>query len=158
MSLTVSEIEDRFEEAAWTLRRLPEKDRPRGYGSSWPEIVRDAKDAYPRSGFIHIDLGPARRWGEPFPPRPVPFAEDAPPARERLADSRTMKGGGTAGAATIGAAGVELAEDILDETQGALEPLVPYLDTLRWAFIALALAGIGLAIYARLDDWKRGRR
>lgn len=46
MSLTVSEIEERMEEAAWTLRRLPEKDRPRGYGSSWPPIVRDAKHAY----------------------------------------------------------------------------------------------------------------
>ncbi|MCL5779282.1 hypothetical protein M1105_20225 [Limibaculum sp. FT325] len=113
---------------------------------------------YPRSGFMHIDLGPARRWGEPFPERPTPFATETPPARERLAESRTMRGGGTAGVATIGTAGVEVAEDILTETQGALEPLVPYLDGLRWAFIALALAGIGLAIYARLDDWKRGRR
>jgi zinc D-Ala-D-Ala carboxypeptidase len=113
---------------------------------------------YPRSGFMHIDLGPARRWGEPFPPRPVPFAAEAPPARERLADSRTMKGGGAAGVATIGAAGVEIAEDILAETHGALQALIPYLDTLLWAFIALALAGIGLSIYARLDDWKRGRR
>jgi hypothetical protein len=107
---------------------------------------------------MHIDLGPARHRDEAFPPRPVPFAVEAPPARERLADSRTMKSGGAAGAATIGAAGVELAEDILAETQGALQPLIPYLDTLRWAFIALALAGVAVAIYARLDDWKRGRR
>jgi zinc D-Ala-D-Ala carboxypeptidase len=34
---------------------------------------------YPRSGFMHIDLGPARIWGEPFPPRPVPFAIETPP-------------------------------------------------------------------------------
>jgi zinc D-Ala-D-Ala carboxypeptidase len=25
-------------------------------------------------------------------------------------------------------------------------------------FIAIALAGIAVAVYARLDDWKRGRR
>jgi len=101
---------------------------------------------------MHIDLGPARSWGEPFPARATPFANETPPAREALAGSRTMRGTGTAGAGTIGAAGVEIVEDIRIETQGALQPVVPCVDTLRWAFIALALAGIGLAIYARLDD------
>jgi hypothetical protein len=37
-------------------------------------------------------------------------------------------------------------------------PLVPYLDTLRWVFIAVALIGIAVAIHARIDDWKRGQR
>ena len=40
----------------------------------------------------------------------------------------------------------------------AILPLVPHLDTLRWLFIALALGGIAVTIYARLDDWRRGRR
>ena len=35
---------------------------------------------------------------------------------------------------------------------------VTYLDTLRWVFIAVALAGIAVTIYARLDDWKKGLR
>jgi hypothetical protein len=52
-----------------------------------------------------------------------------------LADSRTLKGGGAAGIATVGAAGVEVAQDVLAETQSAILPLVPYLDTLRWVFI-----------------------
>ena len=113
---------------------------------------------YPRSGFIHVDLGPAREWGQRFPVRASAFAEEPPLAREVLAQSRTMQGGGAAGVATLGAAGVEVAQDILAEAQGAILPLVPYLDTLRWVFIAMALVGIAVAIYARLDDWKRGQR
>ncbi len=46
----------------------------------------------------------------------------------------------------------------LAETQTAALPLVPYLDTFRWVFIAVALGGIAVTIYARLDDWKRGQR
>ncbi|MCL7465520.1 D-Ala-D-Ala carboxypeptidase family metallohydrolase [Phaeovulum sp. NW3] len=113
---------------------------------------------YPRSGFMHIDLGPARSWGEKFPIWAVPFAPETPPAREVLAESRTLRGAGAAGAATMGAAGVEVAQEVLAETQGAVLPLVPYLDSLRWLFIALALAGIAVTVYARLDDWRKGRR
>jgi zinc D-Ala-D-Ala carboxypeptidase len=113
---------------------------------------------YPRSGFIHVDLGPARQWGVRFPVRAVPFAAETPPAREVLAESRTLRGTGAAGVATLGAAGVELAQEALAEAQGAILPLVPHLDTLRWVFIALALAGIAVAVWARVDDWKRGQR
>jgi hypothetical protein len=113
---------------------------------------------YPRSGFMHIDLGHARQWGEPFSVRATAFAQEVPPAREALAQSRTLKGTGAAGVATVGAAGVEIAQEILTEAQGAVLPLVPHLDTLRWVFIALALAGIGVAVWARVDDWKRGQR
>jgi zinc D-Ala-D-Ala carboxypeptidase len=113
---------------------------------------------YPRSGFMHIDLGPARTWGEQFPVRAIPFAPEAPPAREALAESRTLRGAGAAGVATVGAAGVEVAQEVLAEAQGAVLPLVPYLDTLRWLFIALALGGIAVAVWARIDDWKKGLR
>ncbi len=58
----------------------------------------------------------------------------------------------------LGAAGVEVAQSVLADTQAAVLALVPYLDTLRWVFIAMALGGIAVTIYARLDDWKRGQR
>ena len=65
---------------------------------------------YPRSGFIHVDLGPARQWGQRFPVRATAFAEETLPAREVLADSRTMKGGGAAGAEPLeGALALRLA-------------------------------------------------
>lgn len=113
---------------------------------------------YPRSGFMHIDLGPARTWGERFPVRAVPFAPEAQPAREVLAESRTLKGAGVAGGATVGAAGVEVLQDVLAETQSSIQPLVPYLDTLRWLFVVLALAGIAVTVWARMDDWQKGMR
>jgi hypothetical protein len=113
---------------------------------------------YPRSGFMHIDLGPARAWGEKFPVRMSAFAQETPAAREVLAQSRTLKGTGAAGVATVGAAGVEVAQEVLAEAQGAILPLVQHLDTLRWLFIALALGGIAVAVWARIDDWKRGQR
>ena len=107
---------------------------------------------------MHIDLGPARSWGDLFPDRATPFEPEVAPAREVLANSRTLKGGRAAGIATVGAAGVEGAQDVLAETQSAILPLVPYLDTLRWVFIAVALIGISVAIHARIVDWKRGQR
>lgn len=129
------------------------------------EFERAAREAgftgfgtYPRRNFMHIDTGRPRRWGDPFPPRAGRFAEEPPRMRENLADSRTMKGGGVAGVATIGAGGLEAARGALAETQSALQPLIPWLDTLRWLFIAAALGGIALTIYARWDDWRRGRR
>ncbi|GGB62406.1 hypothetical protein GCM10011316_37920 [Roseibium aquae] len=64
-----------------------------------------------------------------------------------------------AGIATPGAVSVEVAQSVLAETQTAVLPLVPYLDTLRWGVIAVSLGGGGaVTIYARLDDWKRGQR
>ncbi len=58
----------------------------------------------------------------------------------RPAKIRSMKGNGAAGVATVGAAGVEVIRDAAIETQAAVQPLLPYLDTLRWLFIAAALA------------------
>ena len=40
--------------------------------------------------------------------------------------------------ATIGAAGVEVGQEVLAEARGAVLPRVPYLDGLRWVLIAVA--------------------
>ena len=125
---------------------------------------------YHRQNFMHVDIGRARQWGDPFPPhatrggrttgsgRTTRFAPEPPRLRESLTESRTMKGGGAAGVATIGAAGVEVVQQAVADTQSALQPLIPYLDTLRWVFIAVALIGVSVTIHARWDDWRKGRR
>lgn len=115
---------------------------------------------YPRSNFIHVDNrdGPPADWGDPFPARATRFAEERPLAREHLAGSRTVAGGGVSGGGVAGIAGVEIVQDAVRETQGVLAGLTPYLDTARWLFLALAVAGIGVMLYARWDDWRRGVR
>ncbi|MFD0979969.1 DUF6362 family protein [Tropicimonas aquimaris] len=47
-NLTPAEIEERFEEAALTLKRMPNPpgSGPSGYGSSWPAYVQEARHAY----------------------------------------------------------------------------------------------------------------
>ena len=67
-----------------------------------------------------------------FPKCATAFAAETPPARAVLAESRTLKGGGR-GVAPFDAAGVEGAQQVLAETQGAVLPFGPYLDTLRMA-------------------------
>lgn len=106
---------------------------------------------YPRSNFIHIDTGPSRRWGDPFPERPNGYAPEGPVEREDIKDSRIFKGSAGAGLATAAAATVE-------EIAPQVEALASYSDTLRLVFLVLALVGIGIAIWARYDDFRRARR
>jgi hypothetical protein len=46
MRITASEVESRFEDAAYTLRHVRVARGARGYGSSWPEVARDALEAH----------------------------------------------------------------------------------------------------------------
>ena len=54
---------------------------PEAFEDSAREIGFRGFGFYPRSGFIHIDLGPVRSWGERFPKRATAFAVETPPAR-----------------------------------------------------------------------------
>lgn len=67
-----------------------------------------------------------------------------------MSESRTLRGGIVATTSTIGAVASETASEVL--------PLVPYVDTLKYLFVALSLAGIAYSMYARMDDWKKGRK
>ena len=68
----------------------------------------------------------------------------------KIAESRTIQGTSTAGIGTVGVVATEAAQEI--------SPLLPYADNLKWVFVVLTLVGIGFAMYARIDDWGRGRK
>ena len=68
----------------------------------------------------------------------------------KIAESRTIQGTSTAGVGTVGVVATEAAQEI--------SPLLPYADTLKWVFVVLTLVGIGFAMYARVDDWGKGRK
>lgn len=71
-----------------------------------------------------------------------------------LTDTRTVRGGAVAATGTAGTA----LTDVIQQTQTELTGIMQYVPTLQWVFVALTLAGIGLALYARWDDWKAGHR
>lgn len=59
---------------------------------------------------------------------------------------------------TLGAAGVQVVQEVLSGTQSAILPLVPYPDAPRWVPVAMALAAVAVTICARIDYGKRARR
>lgn len=56
--LSPNEIEDRFEEAARALRRLPD-DKPQGYFNVWPAIVRTTWE------IMAMERQPMKVWATP---------------------------------------------------------------------------------------------
>ena len=73
----------------------------------------------------HIDLTCPLVPGRSLPrPGSIHFAPELPPAQRPTKSHRVVSGG----AATIGAAGVEVLQ-MSQEMQSTIQPLVPYLDT-----------------------------
>lgn len=82
----------------------------------------------------------------------LPEKEDNHHKKERpLHQTRTVKGSSIAATSLI-------ASEVISETKDQIEPLIAYADYLQAAFVILALLGIGLTLYARVDDRKKGFR
>jgi hypothetical protein len=68
---------------------------------------------YPRSGFIHVDTGPARTWGDPFPISiKTGLAMEPPRQPETLAENRNAQAAG--GVAAVSGA-VAIADQVSRE-------------------------------------------
>lgn len=80
-----------------------------------------------------------------------------PPAKN-LQHTRTVRGGKAATAATVGLGALEAAKEALDPARDALQTLVPYLDVAKWLLLAITLIGLGVMIWARIDDHRKGLR
>lgn len=80
------------------------------------------------------------------------------PEKANLQASRTFKGGQTATAATAGLGVVEAIQQTIDPARDALVGLVPYLEVAKWLLLAVTLVGIGVMLWARIDDHRKGLR
>jgi hypothetical protein len=48
--------------------------------------------------------------------------------------------------------------DAIDPTRDSLQLLVPYLDVAKWLLLTVTLVGVGVMIWARIDDSRKGLR
>lgn len=80
------------------------------------------------------------------------------PPEQPLGKTRTVKGGQVAATATVGAATVEAVRDSITPAQETLFQIAPYLEMAKWALLALTLVGLGVMLWARIDDRRKGLR
>jgi hypothetical protein len=88
---------------------------------------------YPKRDFVHVDTGPARRWGKPFPAGAPRFTPETPPTP--LPATNTAKATGAVAAAGVAGTLLSQAGPVLDAL-GRLSPLVAV------ALIAVVAAGV----------------
>lgn len=98
---------------------------------------------YPKSGFMHIDTGPARSWGTPWPRTATSWPAETPRQPENVREDREAQA--VAGASVAGA--VAVATDHLPAASGLLGILAPNAQLLAIVIGALLL---GFVLYKRL--------
>lgn len=99
---------------------------------------------YPRSGFMHIDTGPARSWGQPWPLTATAWPTEPPRQPETVREDRQAQA--VAGASLMG--GVAVAAEHLPVASSLLGNLAPTAQLIAVAAGALLLAYV---------LWKRSR-
>jgi hypothetical protein len=80
------------------------------------------------------------------------------PPQRPLQQTRTVKGGQVAAASTIGAGAIGAIQETVGPAHDALAGVVPYLDAAKWGLLAITLIGIGVMLWARIDDRRMGLR
>ncbi len=80
------------------------------------------------------------------------------PEAPSIQKTRTVKGGQAATAATAGVGVIEVVQQTIDPARDALIGLVPYLEVAKWLLLVITLVGIGVMLWARIDDHRKGLR
>ena len=80
------------------------------------------------------------------------------PPGKPLSESRTVKGGQAAATGTLGIAAVDVLQQTIGPAQDTLTGLAPTLEAAKWALLAVTLLGLGVMLWARIDDRRRGLR
>ena len=80
------------------------------------------------------------------------------PEQQNLQQTRTVKAGQAATAATVGLSALDAVQQTIDPAKSALLDIAPYVDAAKWALLALTLVGIGIMLWARIDDRRKGLR
>ena len=118
------------------------------FKTTYPAIVRHDYDTAIRN------LRKSR-WYRQTPVRVEDFIEALERAKtfkaRPLRKTRTMAGAGGASVAVV-------SSEVVTEITENIEPIADYSDTIQLIFVILTLIGIGLVIYARLDDREKGHR
>ena len=71
-----------------------------------------------------------------------------------IGESRTVIGSSIAGVSTAASAALQASQSV-EEVRTIVEPLREALPWIQWLLVALTLAGVGLAVYARISDQSR---
>lgn len=80
------------------------------------------------------------------------------PELQSLQKTRTVRAGQAATAATVSLSAVEAVQQTIDPARDALLGITPYVDAAKWVLLALTLLGIGVMLWARIDDRRKGLR
>lgn len=78
------------------------------------------------------------------------------PPEKPLQGTRTIKGAQIATVGTTGAASIGIVADQLKDAADTISPLAHYSKWIMLGFVALTLLGIGLTVWARFDDRRKG--
>jgi len=108
------------------------------------------------TAIIHFENGQQPYTGSQVD-KALVLAGVEPPAKN-LQQTRTVRGGKAATAATVGLGALQAVQDGLAPARDSLQLLVPYLDIAKWLLLAITLIGISVMIWARIDDSRKGLR